>query len=142
MDQEDKVEMEEPSSITRYHHLIIRNKHILSEIKLSVVIVIGSIVIVACLVYIVIQCRTKGNAARAMKNRRADDEEELFDSSDTTEQLLPQPPDNAIRLKVRREPEFYVWLPQRVWGGVDISGYMLRIHMCIPKEDGAGIFEE
>ena len=91
---------------TRFHHLLIRNKHLLSEIKLSVILTIGGIVIIVCLVYIFVQCRSRsGSLTRLARNRRRDDEKELVDSTDTLENLLPA---DAIKLKVRKEQEFYV----------------------------------
>ncbi|KAL8622662.1 hypothetical protein ACOMHN_009296 [Nucella lapillus] len=89
-----------------YHRFLWHNKHVIFELKLSVMVVVGAIIIVVCVVYIALQCRARVRPVGSGKNRR-DDEKELFGSSDTLENLIP-PVENSIRLKVRREQEFFV----------------------------------
>ncbi|KAK7496291.1 hypothetical protein BaRGS_00012456 [Batillaria attramentaria] len=88
-----------------YHRFLWHNKHVLFELKLSVIVILGGIIVLACVVYIVMQCRARIRPPGQNKNRR-DDEKELFGSTETLENLLPA--ENSIRLKVRREQEFFV----------------------------------
>ena len=88
-----------------YHRFLWHNKHVLFELKLSVIVIVGGIIMLACVVYIVLQCRARVRTLPQSKNRR-DDEKELFGSTETLENLIPA--ENSIRLKVRKGEEFFV----------------------------------
>lgn len=88
-----------------YHRFLWHNRHVLFELKLSVIVIVGGIIVLACVVYIAMQCRARVRPAGQSKNRR-DDEKELFGSTETLENLIPA--ENSIRLKVRRDKEFFV----------------------------------
>lgn len=89
-----------------YHLFLWHNKHLLFELKMSVIVVLGGIIVLACVVYIVIQCRARAKATAHAQSPRKEDEKELFGSTETLDNLLPA--ENCIRLKVRKEQEFYV----------------------------------
>ncbi|XP_059172802.1 uncharacterized protein LOC131953584 [Physella acuta] len=80
------------SDAEAYHHYLDRNKHLLLQIKMSVIFFVGGVIIVICVVYIFIQCRTKvvKPVLKQVQNRRSlkEDKKALFGSSDTLENLL------------------------------------------------------
>ncbi|KAK3743210.1 hypothetical protein RRG08_064063 [Elysia crispata] len=96
-----------------YHRLINHNKHLLLQIKMTVILFIGVVVIIVCIAYIVIQCRSKimRPLARQAQVRRAQEETDtrrLFGSTDTLDDLLPPSEKNSLPLKIRKDAEFYV----------------------------------
>lgn len=99
------------SEVEAYHRFVSHNKHLLLQIKMYVIFFVGGVIIVICLVYIFIQCRTKmvTPIIRQANNRRTPTEETktLFGSADTLENLLPLDK-NTLPMKIRRDKEFYV----------------------------------
>ncbi|RUS79585.1 hypothetical protein EGW08_012656 [Elysia chlorotica] len=96
-----------------YHRLINHNKHLLLQIKMTVILFIGAVVIVVCIAYIVIQCRVKimrplTRHAQARRARDESDTRRLFGSTDTLDDLLPPSEKNSLPLKIRKDTEFYV----------------------------------
>ncbi|PVD30618.1 hypothetical protein C0Q70_09891 [Pomacea canaliculata] len=71
---------------------------------MSVIVVLGGIIVLACVVYIVIQCRARAKATAHAQSPRKEDEKELFSSTETLDNLLPA--ENCIRLKVRKNKSF------------------------------------
>ncbi|KAL8594102.1 hypothetical protein ACOMHN_000814 [Nucella lapillus] len=88
-----------------YQRLQWQKQHVLFELKMWVMVLVGAVVIVACVVYIVLQCRSRLRPTAQPRGLR-EDEKELFGSTETLENLIPA--DNSIRLKVRKEKEFFV----------------------------------
>ncbi|KAK7010966.1 hypothetical protein BgiMline_002608 [Biomphalaria glabrata] len=98
--------------IESQHTLLDHNKHLLLQIKMSVIFFVGGAIIVICLVYIVFQCRNK-QAKHHLKqahNRRPSEEKSkaFLGSNDTLENLLPEENTNVIPIKIRKDREFYV----------------------------------
>lgn len=89
-----------------YHRFLWHNKHVLFELKLSVIVIVGGIIMLACVVYIVLQCRARSRSPPNQTKNRRDDEKELIGSTETLENLIPA--ENSIRLKVRKGEEFFV----------------------------------
>lgn len=85
-----------------YRRVVWHNKHLLFELKLSVIVVLGGIIVLACVVYIVLQCRSRARTTPSLK----EDEKELFGSTDTFDTVMPLA--NSIRLKVRKDQEYFV----------------------------------
>lgn len=97
-----------------YHRLIDHNKHLLLQIKMTVILFIGVVVIIVCIIYIFTQCRTKlvRPLFRQTQHRKAQekaDTRRLFGSTDTLDDLLPPCEKNSLPLKIRKDAEFYVW---------------------------------
>ncbi|CAG5119773.1 unnamed protein product [Candidula unifasciata] len=94
-----------------YHRFLRHNEHILLQIKMSVIVFIGGVIIAICVVYIVIQCRTnvlkpifrQANSRRTSSAGSTDTPA----SRDTLEHLLP-PDKNNFPMKIRKDTEFYV----------------------------------
>lgn len=64
------------ASATVFHHSALwKRKHVLHEIKLSVIIFVGGAIIIACLIYIVVQCR-----CRPSQRKQTEDKEILLHS--------------------------------------------------------------
>ncbi|GFO07811.1 hypothetical protein PoB_003431600 [Plakobranchus ocellatus] len=96
-----------------YHRLIDHNKHLLLQIKMSVILFIGGIVIVVCIAYIFIQCRSRVvrplvKQVQVRKAQERADSQKLFGSTDTLDDLLPPSEKNSMPLKIRKDAEFYV----------------------------------
>lgn len=79
-DMEYNIEKEE-----KYEHLLIENKHLVYELKLGVILIIGGIVIVVCILYIIAQCRRKYSRTNRRQNN---DQEKLMGSREASEHLI------------------------------------------------------
>lgn len=95
-----------------YHRFLRHNKHILLQIKMSIIFFIGGVVIAICVVYIVLQCKTKllKPILRQAGSRRTSSAgaTDTCVSTDTLEHLLP-PDKNSYPMKIRKDTEFFVW---------------------------------
>ena len=97
-----------PSQVELYHKLIHDNKKLIYEIKIGIISVIGSIIILVCLIYIAIQCKRSSSKLynTYMKNRRPD--LKASDGlNDSTENLLQGK--THISIKKKHDKEFFVW---------------------------------
>lgn len=56
----------------KYEHFVDQNKHLVYELKLGVILIIGGIIILVCIVYIIYQCKRKHS--RSSKQRNNDHE--------------------------------------------------------------------
>ena len=95
-----------------YDEFINHNKHLMVQIKTSVIFFIGGIVILVCMVYIVLQCKTKvvKPLIKQSQDRKDSSQEKkpIYDSTDTLDNLLPSDM-NCLPLKMRKDREFFVW---------------------------------
>lgn len=95
-----------------YHKFLSHNRHLIIQIKMSVIVFVGVVVIAICVVYIFFQCRTKV-LKPLMKNAKMrrpsshEERKELFGSTDTLDNLLPSDK-NSLPLKIRKDTEFFV----------------------------------
>lgn len=100
-------ENESPPEV--YHHLLLHNRHIVYEIKLSLILILGTVIILICVMYIVSQCKRRRAAAgiKSTKNRCNDcDRKALLRHSSEVSQMLT---DNEIIGKTKIGKEFFVW---------------------------------
>lgn len=99
-------ENESPPEV--YHHLLLHNRHIVYEIKLSLILILGTVIILICVMYIVSQCKRRRAAAgiKSTKNRCNDcDRKALLRHSSEVSQMLT---DNEIIGKTKIGKEFFV----------------------------------
>lgn len=98
-------ENESPPEV--YHHLLQHNRHIVYEIKLSLILILGSVIILICVMYIVSQCKRKIAAERKWaKNRCSNcDKKALLRHSPEVSQMLT---DNEIIGQTKISKEFFV----------------------------------
>jgi len=97
------------SKVEIYHQLIHDNKKLIYEIKIGVISAIGSIIIVVCLVYILIQLR-RGSSKfynNYVRNRRPLDKSKTS-QHDSTESLLNTKTNTKISLSTKHDMEFFV----------------------------------
>lgn len=99
-------ENESPPEV--YHHLLLHNRHIVYEIKLSLILILGTVIILICVMYIVSQCkRRRAAGVKCTKNRCSDcDRKALLQHSSEVSQMLT---DNEIIGKTKIGKEFFVW---------------------------------
>lgn len=99
-------ENESPPEV--YHHLLLHNRHIVYEIKLSLILILGTVIILICVMYIVSQCkRRRAAGVKSSKNRCNDcDRKALLRHSSEVSQMLT---DNEIIGKTKIGKEFFVW---------------------------------
>lgn len=99
-------ENESPPEV--YHHLLLHNRHIVYEIKLSLILILGTVIILICVMYIVSQCkRRRAAGVKCTKNRCSDcDRKALLQHSSEVSQVLT---DNEIIGKTKIGKEFFVW---------------------------------
>lgn len=99
-------ENESPPEV--YHHLLLHNRHIVYEIKLSLILILGTVIILICVMYIVFQCkRRRAAGVKCTKNRCSDcDRKALLRHSSEVSQMLT---DNEIIGKTKIGKEFFVW---------------------------------
>ena len=104
----EEIETGALSKIEQYHKLMHDNKQLIYELKIGIISIIGSIVIVASIVYIVLQLKRNSKQIYAfMKNRRtSEDMGRLIDSSESSENLLTT--QTRITIGTKCEKEFYV----------------------------------
>lgn len=100
-------ENESPPEV--YHHLLLHNRHIVYEIKLSLILILGTVIILICVMYIVSQCkRRRAAGVKCTKNRCSDcDRKALLRHSTEVSQMLT---DNEIIGKTKISKEFFVWI--------------------------------
>lgn len=90
-----------------YHHILLNNRHIVYEIKLSLILILGSLAILACVVYIVTQCKRKHSTdVKYVKNRCCNcDKKALLRHSTEMANMLT---DNEIIGETKIRKEFFV----------------------------------
>jgi hypothetical protein len=82
------------NAVEVYRHTVATNHHVVYDIKVCVILLIGGAAIIACIVYILLQCRHKmhdGLLTFCINRRPPDDCKGLitdFDHRDSTENLL------------------------------------------------------
>ena len=88
----DEISSGSLSRVELYHKLMHDNKQLIYEMKIGIISVIGSIIIIVCLIYIAIQCRRSSNYVynNYIRNRRTDKDsrKKLLHRQDSTESLL------------------------------------------------------
>ena len=105
----DEISPGSPSKVELYHKLMHDNKKLIYEIKIGIISVIGSIIIIVCLIYIVVQCRRSSMHLYNcyLRNRRPfDRSRKMMESNGSTESLLKTKTHIAIATKC--DKEFYV----------------------------------
>ena len=104
----EEIETGALSKIEQYHKLMHDNKQLIYELKIGIISIIGSIVIVASIIYIVLQLRRNSKQIYAfVKNRRtSEDKGRLIDNSESSENLLSSR--TRITIGAKCEKEFYV----------------------------------
>lgn len=102
------MDYENESPLEVYHHLLLHNRHIVYEIKLSLILILGTVIILICVMYIVSQCkRRRAAGVKSSKNRCNDcDRKALLRHSSEVSQMLT---DNEIIGKTKIGKEFFVW---------------------------------
>lgn len=101
------MDYENESPLEVYHHLLLHNRHIVYEIKLSLILILGTVIILICVMYIVSQCkRRRAAGVKSSKNRCNDcDRKALLRHSSEVSQMLT---DNEIIGKTKIGKEFFV----------------------------------
>lgn len=104
----EEIESGSLSKIEQYHKLIHDNKKLIYELKVGIISVIGSIIIIACIIYILLQLKRNSKQIYAFlrKNRTPEDKGRLLESSDSSENLLIARA--HFTFETRCEKEFYV----------------------------------
>ena len=104
----EEIETGALSKIEQYHKLMHDNKQLIYELKIGILSIIGSIVIVACIIYVVLQLKRNSKQIYAfVKNRRtSEDKGRLIDSNEPSENLLSAR--TRIAIGPTCEKEFYV----------------------------------
>lgn len=69
----------------KYEHTVVESKHLVYELKLGIILIIGGIIIVLCLFYILSQCKRKHMHSPRRQNN---DQEKLIGSRDASEHLI------------------------------------------------------
>lgn len=84
------------------------DRYIIHEMKIFIILVIGCIVIMACVIYIIVQCKRKaGYAVKLCRNRKeSSDVKKLIDNHESVESLLHVTSPNLSRSQINKE--FYV----------------------------------
>lgn len=99
------------SRVETYHQLMHHNKKLVYEIKIGVISAIGSIIIIVCLVYIIVQCR-RGSAKlynNYVRNRRPLEKGKSSSSPhDSTESLLNTKTNTKVTISKAHDMEFFV----------------------------------
>lgn len=107
----DEISNGSPSNVEMYHRLMHDNKKLIYEIKIGVISAIGSIVIIVCLVYIVIQCR-RGSAKlynNYVRNRRHLEKDKGSSGTyDSTESLLQSKTNTKVTISNKHDMEYFV----------------------------------
>lgn len=105
----DKIPSNSLSEVEMYHRLIHDNKQLIYETKLGLIVVIGSVVIIVCLIYIGIQCKRKSKQIyKSVENRRRFERlKESKNYHESMESLL----DSHTLITINNESgkEFFVW---------------------------------
>lgn len=97
------------SQVEMYHHLMQDNKQVIYEIKIGIISVIGSLIIIVCLIYIVVQCKrnsTKIYTKLARNRRPLDGRRSNSEIHSSTESLLHTR--THITLDTKSEQAFFV----------------------------------
>ena len=97
------------SKVELYHKLMHDNKKLIYELKVGMISLIGSIIIIACIIYIVLQIKRNSKQIYAfVRNKRI---------STDREKLIEAPPESAdnllntkthIKIGTNCDKEFYV----------------------------------
>jgi hypothetical protein len=104
----DEISSGSLSQVEMYHQLMHDNKQLIYEIKIGIVAVIGTIIIVVCLIYIFIQCkRSSSNLLNTYsRNRRLFEKTTSKDCHESMENLLKTK--THITIGTKNEMEFFV----------------------------------
>lgn len=103
------------TAIEAYHRRTAHNKHLVYDIRLALLVLIGTVVLVVCVVYLIIQCRLKPpNLTNVFKYRGhrqrdslADQEKLLLKEDEAFDHKVS--PSNVIRLEpLKLNQGFYV----------------------------------
>lgn len=104
----EEIESGALSKVEQYHKLMHDNKKLIYELKIGVISIIGSIIVIACIIYILLQLKRNSKQIYAfVRNRRtSDDRGKLLQTSESSENLLTAK--THIKIGTRCEKEFYV----------------------------------
>lgn len=99
------------SQVEMYHQLMHDNKKLIYEIKIGIVTIIGSLVIIVCLIYIFIQCKRGSSQLynSLARNRRPFERTKSSNEvHDSMENLLKHKSHNCITIGNKNEIEYFV----------------------------------
>lgn len=91
-----------------YHHIMLENRHIVFEIKLSLILILGCLAILACIIYIIMQCKRKQSTTMTFARNRCGscDKRALLRHSHEAKKMLSH---NEIIGETKQSKEFFVW---------------------------------
>lgn len=104
----DEISAGSLSKVEMYHQLMHDNKQLIYEIKIGIVSVIGTVIIIVCLIYIFLQCkRGSSNLYHSYtRNRRHFERTKMSDCHESMENLLKTK--THITIGTKNEMEFFV----------------------------------
>ena len=104
----EEIENGSLSKVELYHKLMHDNKKLIYELKVGMISIIGSIIIIACIIYILLQIKRNSKQIYAfVRNRRiSDDRGKLIETRDSAENLMNTK--THIKIGTTCDREFYV----------------------------------